>query len=378
MKNPFVYGEVVTGNDFVNRKEEIESLIRDLRDGQRIFLVSPRRYGKTSLIINVLKELQKEGFYTAYIDLFKVSSYKALLELYTKEISRASESKIDAFTQFVREFFPNLRPRIVISPEGGPSVEIDYDPKEKRIPSLLGEVYDAPQKIALKKKDNFVVVFDEFQEIANLDGERIEKLMRAHFQHHDKVAYLFAGSRRRLIYEMISDKKRAFYGMGRLMKLDKLPQEEFGKFLRNKFTKTGFLVEEGVINTILDITENYPYNAQFLCHELWDNCQDKKRISMEDIYPVLDKILEYQSMAYITIWESLTRNQRRLLIGIALWGGRDIFSKDFIKENSLGAVSSVQTSANLLIKKEIIDKESGSYYITDVFFKEWIRREMME
>jgi len=376
VKNPFIYGEVVTGKDFVNRKEEIGSLIRDLKDGQRIFLVSPRRYGKTSLIINVLKELQKEGLYTAYIDLFKVSSFKALLELYAREISKASESKIDAFTRFVREFFPNLRPRIIISPEGSPSVEIDYDPKEKRIPSLLGEVYDAPQKIVLKKKHNFVVVFDEFQEITNLDSERIEKLMRAHFQHHDKVAYLFAGSRRRLIYDMISDKRRAFYGMGKLMKLDKLPREEFGGFLRSKFTGTGFSVEDGVIDEILDITENYPYNAQFLCHELWDNCRDKRRISMEEIHPVLNKILEDQSMAYITIWESLTMNQRRLLIGIASSSGRDIFSKNFIKENDLGAVSSVQTSASLLMKKEIIDKEDGEYYINDVFFKEWIKREM--
>jgi len=377
MKNPFVYGEVVAGKDFANRKEEMESLMRDLKDGQNIFLVSPRRYGKTSLIVNVLKELQKEGLYTAYIDLFKISSFRALLELYTGEISRASESKIDSFTRFVKEFFPNLRPRIIISPEGSPSVEIDYDPKEKRIPSLLGEVYDAPQKIALKGKHNFVVVFDEFQEIANLDGERIEKLMRAHFQHHDRVAYLFAGSRRHIIYDMICNRGRAFYGMGKLMKLDKLPQGEFSRFLQNKFKRTGFSVEEGVMDEILHVTENYPYNAQFLCHELWDNCQGKRRISIEDIYSALNKILEDQSMAYITIWDSLTMNQRRLLIAIASSGGRDIFSKKSIKENNLGAVSSVQTSANLLMKKEIVDKEDGGYFITDVFFKEWIKREMV-
>lgn len=78
MKNPFIYGEVVTGKDFADRETEIEEITRDLKAGQTIFLVSPRRYGKTSLIMNSLEKLQFDGFYTVYIDLFKVSSFKAL------------------------------------------------------------------------------------------------------------------------------------------------------------------------------------------------------------------------------------------------------------------------------------------------------------
>lgn len=81
MKNPFRYGEVVTGEDFADRETELENLTRSLKAGQTIFLISPRRYGKTSLIMNALDKLQKEGFYTAYIDLFKVSAFKSLLEL---------------------------------------------------------------------------------------------------------------------------------------------------------------------------------------------------------------------------------------------------------------------------------------------------------
>ena len=111
MKNPFIYGEVVTGKDFADREIEMAEIIRDLKDGQNIFLISPRRYGKTSLIINALEKLQLEGFYTAYIDLFKVSSFKGLLELYTEAISRAAETKIERFSRLVRDFFPTFTPR---------------------------------------------------------------------------------------------------------------------------------------------------------------------------------------------------------------------------------------------------------------------------
>ncbi|MCK4731800.1 MAG: hypothetical protein KAT65_05000, partial [Methanophagales archaeon] len=151
MENPFRYGEVVTGEDFADRVLELQELIMDLKAGQTIFLISPRRYGKTSLIMNALDKLQKEGFYTAYIDLFKVSSFKGLLELYTEVVSRAVETKIEKFNRLVREFFPNIHPKVVICSDGSPSLELDYEVKEKSAGKLFDEVYEAPQRIAKKK-----------------------------------------------------------------------------------------------------------------------------------------------------------------------------------------------------------------------------------
>ncbi|RCV63368.1 hypothetical protein C5S53_14555 [Methanophagales archaeon] len=377
MANPFRYGEVVTGEDFADRELELQELIMDLKAGQTIFLISPRRYGKTSLIMNALDKLQKEGFYTAYIDLFKVSSFKGLLELYTEVVLRAVETKIERFNRFVREFFPNIHPKVVINSDGSPSLELDYEVKEKSAGKLFDEVYEAPQRIAKKRNKNFIVVFDEFQEIANLNGEAIEKGMRACFQHHDRVGYLFAGSRRHIISDMVTNKQRAFYNMGKVMPLDKIPREEFKIFLEGKFTRTGFSVAEGVLDEILDVTENYPYNVQFLCHELWHNCKDNRKVSSDDITPVMNRILYGQSAVYVTLWNTLPRHQKRILVAIAASGGENIFSKDFIRDNDLGAASSVQTSINLLMKKEIIEKGIGTYYIADVFFDAWIRKEMM-
>jgi len=378
MKNPFIYGEVVTGKDFADREIEMGEILRDLKDGQNIFLISPRRYGKTSLIVNALEQLQKEGFYTAYIDLFKVSSFKGLLEQYTEAISRAAETKIDRFSRLIRDFFPNIQPKVVITPDGRPSIEIDYEVRERSVGKLFDDVYEAPQRIARKRRRNFIVAFDEFQEVVNLNGEMIEKGMRACLQHHDRVGYLFAGSRRHLIYDMISNKQRAFYNMGKIMSLGKIPGEEFKVFLEDKFLGTEFSLEEGVLDEILDVTENYPYNVQFLCHELWNNCRDKRKVSVEDVTPTMNKILDGQSAVYVALWNTLPLHQRRTLIAIASSGGENVFSRDFIRDNALGAVSSVQTSINLLMKKEMIDKEDNNlYYITDVFFRKWIEKEMV-
>jgi hypothetical protein len=137
-----------------------------------------------------------------------------------------------------------------------------------------------------------VVVFDEFQEILNLDGERIEKMMRACFQHHHKVAYLFAGSKRHLIYSMVSDPNRAFYKLGDIMNLQKIIPAEMATFLKKQFSKGHIKVTENVLHYVLKISENVPYNVQYLCHHLWNWCLEAKRVEKQDVMKVVDYFLK--------------------------------------------------------------------------------------
>ncbi|GFP43568.1 hypothetical protein HKBW3C_02698 [Candidatus Hakubella thermalkaliphila] len=377
MKNPFKYGEVVVGEDFADRQKELAELVRDLRDGQRIFLISPRRYGKTSLIMNALMKLKEEGLCTIYLDLYRALSLRQFLEQYASQIAQAAESKLEKAVKVVREILPGIRPNISIAPDGTPSISIDYVVQDQELWKLQEEVYNTPEKLAARKGRQFVVVFDEFQEIANLDGEKIEKAMRASFQHHKRVAYLFAGSKRHLIYDMISDQNRAFYKMGKVMALPKIPREEFSQFLQDRFKRDNFTLENGVMEDILEVTEEYPYNTQFLCHEIWNFCLEEKVVKREAVDTVLNKILERESPIFLALWEGLSVHQRQVLQAIATGGGEKVFSKDFLLQYHLGALSSVQTSIRLLRRKDLLDKEGNIFYITDVFFKEWVKRKMV-
>jgi hypothetical protein len=143
------------------------------------------------------------------------------------------------------------------------------------------------------------------------------------------VSYLFAGSRRHIISDMVTNKRRVFYKMGKVMPLSKIPVEQFKSFLVDKFSRTGFSVEAGVLDEILDVTENYPYNVQFLCPELWNNCLGKRKVTVDDITPTMNGILDGQSAVYATIGNTLPRHQKRMVIAIAVSGGEKIFSRDF-------------------------------------------------
>ena len=149
--------------------------------------------------MNALELIKIEGLFVFYMDLYKVASVRELLDAYAKGIVRSCKTRVEKISDFIKELFPKVRPKIILGDDGVPSIEVDISLKEKELMDSLTEILDVPQKIAKKRRKNFVVVFDEFQEITNFDGERLEKLMRACFQHHHNVAYLFAGSKRHLL-----------------------------------------------------------------------------------------------------------------------------------------------------------------------------------
>lgn len=376
-RNPFFFGEVVTGENFTDRVKEIERLTADLRGGHNIFLISPRRYGKTSLIINVLEHLKKENLLTFYIDLYKVASLRELLEAYAKGVADSCTTRVERFSEFIKDIFPRLRPKMIIGTDGAPSIEVDIQLKDRELFDSLEEVFDIPEKIAKKQKRNFVVVFDEFQEILNLDGERIEKMMRACFQHHHNVAYLFAGSKRHLIHNMVSDPNRAFYKLGDIMNLQKINPADMGAFLKKHFFKGHIEIADSIIVYILQISDNVPYNVQYLCHHLWNWCLEAKRVEKQDVIKVIDNIIAEQFVNYIALWDGLSLRQRLFLKAISKSQGKPIFSKDFISENELGTSGSVQKSITLLKKKNIIDVDGKKIVFNDIFFKKWIKKKML-
>ncbi len=376
-RNPFFFGEVVTGENFTDRVNEIKRLTAELRGGHNIFLISPRRYGKTSLIINVLEHLNKEGLFTFYIDLYKVASLRELLEAYAKGVARSCTTRVERFSEFIKDVFPRLRPKIIIGSDGVPSIEVDIHLKDRELLDSLEEVFDVPEKIAKNRKRNFVVVFDEFQEILNLDGERIEKMMRACFQHHHNVAYLFAGSKRHLIYSMVSEPNRAFYKLGDIMNLQKIEPAEMMMFLKKQFSKGPIELTENILDYVLEISENVPYNVQYLCHHLWNWCLEAKNIEKEDVMKVVNNIIAEQSVNYIALWDGLSLHQRLFLKAISKFQNKPIFSKNFIVENDLGTSGSIQKSITLLKKKNIIDVDVKEIRFNDVFFKEWIKKKML-
>ncbi|MBU0478964.1 ATP-binding protein [bacterium] len=370
MRNPFVYGEPVFGGNFCNRKEEIRKLKNDILSCQKIFLISSRRMGKTSLIKTAIDQISAKEIISISMDLEEFSSYREFLNTYLSLLVKKStpENKI---LGFLRQVLSGLRINFKIDEIGKPVISLDYNQPINA--ELDSKIFNLPEIIASKQNKKLVIVFDEFQEILKLNRKNIEGKLRAHIQHHRNVAYVFAGSKRHLLNEMINSQDKPFYRIGPVMYLEKINEDIFLKFAKDKLKASGIKISDEALQKVIKLAENIPYYTQLLLHELWDSKIDKGLISENDVQLVLSQVIHLYSQNFHLEWSRMILSKRQLLKAISLYGGKQILSGDYLKKNNLGLPSAVRRTLLSLVEDGYLDKENGKYFFADILFREWIK-----
>jgi len=378
MENPFVYGKVARGESFADREAEIKELMADIQSSQNVVIFSPRRYGKTSLVLEVLDRAREQGILAVYLDLFKVTSEEGFIADYAKEVARLEPGGIRSMLRNLRELLPRLVPKVVLKSEkAGVEVEFEFDPRSEKAP-LLDDLFEAVATIGTKSDKRAVVVFDEFQEIADWDADmKVERQMRAQFQLHENVSYIFMGSKRHLMREIFQSKNRPFYRFGKHFPLEKIPRDEFAAFIDKRFAETGIEITAPFIAEILELTEDHPYYTQLFCHILWNRTHERGTVKVDDISSTLQEVFLREGHAFHDLWDMLPLKARQVLVALAKEdrSQAQLYSSDFLQKHALGSASSVQRAVSRLITEEILEKVNGGYEFTDVFFKRWIRDE---
>ncbi len=372
MKNPFVYGEIVTGENFCNRTREIKELVTDIINCQNVIIFSQRRYGKTSLIKLVLRKVKAKGILTFYVDLYPAINKSKFIEIYAGAISSGLPGGVRQVVKKIKEYLPRIIPKVVMDDQSF-HFEFEFE-RTGNISPHIDDLLGAVKKEADRQKKSAVVVFDEFQEIANFDDDEIERKMRSVFQNHRNVSYIFMGSKTHLMRDIFNNPKRPFYKSGKHYPLDKIDPKELRLFAKKKFSDQSIVIGNNELNSILNNTECHPYYFQMLCNVLWELCMETRIITEADIDEALDILISRESSVYVAIWEELTIKQKNLMVALAKEEYPEVFSKKFLETYGLGQSSSIQKALKKLLKKELVQQGNGSYVIYDLFFKKWIRR----
>ncbi len=378
MDNPFVYGEVVPAGAFVNRELELARLIADLADAQKVFLISPRRYGKSSLVRRALTSLSRRGALTVDVTVSSYSSYVSFLEGYARALA-AVETRWDRARAWLMEFITSTRPEVRYEPDavglGRVSVAFPAATTTRDINRLATEVFELPGRLAALRKRTVIVALDEFQAIAGFNGGSVEHALRAAAQHQRRVGYVFAGSEPSLMERMISP-RRPFYKAGPVIRLDKIPPDAFASFIEERFAKTGMKAEPGLGMAIVDLAGNLPYDVQRLAHETWDDARaaGTRRTTLDDLHTTLARLLSEQDTMFEAVWQRLTLAQRAVLRAVVLQNGRELLSAATRTRYRLGAPSSIQASIAALMKQDLLLKEGSQYVVVDSLLREWVAR----
>jgi len=375
-QNPFPIGVPVTGPELADRETELETVRKEVLAGSRLFLISPRRYGKTSLLLESRTRLQANNIPVAYVDLYQATSLAHFLDLFARAVLEAAEGTVEKAIRLAGEFLRALRPTVTINPQGQPAWTVGISQQQPDLLKLRDQILALPQRLADRKKGRLAVFIDEFQEVRAFDGSALEKAMRALFQQQPRVSYVFAGSKESLMWEMVRSRRSPFFRSGPTLSLGPIPSEEFKKYLSGKFRKSGISITPDRLDEILAISDEIPFNVQYLCHALWIVKNGTGEVSADDISLAIQYILASEGEYYAALWDQLSLHQRRTARGLAKSGGASPFTAAFLREHDLGPSASVARSLAQLVKRQVLKKTREGYRFADPFFRAWILSRM--
>jgi len=368
MENPFSYTGIVKGDAFCNRKTELSELLTFTKASQNILLYSHRRYGKSSLIFKLFERLQRQRpkFNTLYIDLYGTLSEKDFATAALTSLGQI-ESRLEKLAQLVRGAIQSVKFGVSIDPvSGSPGMSISFDSS-----------YDEAVTVhALKLLGSFsehrklVVVFDEFQEIANYKQAGFEKRLRAIIQQHDNISYIFCGSKRHILNDIFTNQNRAFYKLAQSYPLEVIETSHYVAWAKKLFEKAGRKIGADLIEEIVSRCENHPMYVQQFLFYLWE--QTHTAIIGKTVAETERKVLQASQNEFFNLWDSLSLNQKKTLKLIVLTNGKDMYYANALQSVGLKAGSQVSRALEKLILSDIVLK-NGYYKIQDVMFKNWIR-----
>ncbi len=365
MKNPFIYGSVVTGEYFVDRENEIKDLSASLLAGQHVLMLSPRKMGKSSLIEETFRRTnEKDGVIALRIDMWKTPNMESFAKEIVNRLISASYTSVEKFLHDSIDLFKRIRPRIYV--DAGGSIGVEFDLAEKRV--LLEEAMELPERIAVKKGKRIILAFDEFQEIARFDGIETEKFLRSVIQAQKNVSYIFSGSEQSMLSLMFGDATRPFYRFARIMKLEPIKESILVEFINSRFKKSRKAIDAEAAKWIAAFSEGAPSYVQQICHETWNL---NSIVDMDVVKTAMDNAISSMDAGFRTIWENISSNEQRvLLIALAKEGAAKIYSSGFIKKYDLKSPGHVRKAIKLLENMRLVENNRPS----DFFFREWLRR----
>jgi len=377
--NPFRFGRIVSGEAFTDRETDITILERELRDGQNVLVEAPRRFGKTSLILEVKRRLEADGIPVAYLDCMLVPSRARLADrlasAYLQAFKNPAQRAEDWVLQHLRSF--RVRPTLTFDERGHTQLSFEAGSAgSPNLDALLEQLFSEPEAIAAEGKKRLVVILDEFQDLMEL-GPSLLRLLRAVIQPQQHVSYAFLGSRQALLRKAVHDRNAPMLKIARPYPLGPLPRDEFTTFLMARFDASGRPIPRAAAQALIDFTGGHPNDTQESAHFLWGVAL-LPLSSEELVSTAIDRVLDAEAAQMTVLWHDSAPAQRNLLTALVEWGGKNIYSEAYRRHANLGAATTVQRAVQTLLERELVDLDlTGGYGIKERFFEEWIRRRIV-
>ena len=366
--NPFIITGYESPTYFCDRKSETAQLIDALHNGRNVTLTSPRRMGKTGLILHafhLLKE-QHPDRRTIYIDLFATESIADFTRVFSTAVLGRLDSNPVRMMKKAAAIVKGARPTIYLDEvTGSPKISLDFVKGEEE--HTIEQVFNYLKESG---KECYIA-FDEFQQVATYPEKNVEALLRSHIQHIHNAHFIFSGSQAHMLNEMFLSPKRPFYQSSSHMAIGPIEENAYFIFASAFFSKKKTELDKDSFHHVYQRYNGHTWYIQKILNELYARKED--RLDEELIQQTIRHIIEENEYYYQMLVRAYSKGQVKLIKAIAKEKVvKEITSGSFITKYGLTATSSVKSALKRLLDEEVVYLSEEGYSIYDRFFGEWL------
>lgn len=367
-RNPYHYGTPVEAEHFTGRDEELAALVSRLRNGINAFVMSPRRFGKTSLLLRAERELAADGAAAVHVNVLRCRDLPALAGALTTAAYHTA-GRWHRAAHAVPEFLKRVR--------GNPTITFDGDRPKFTFEPRLSDA-DADTVIAdvyrllgeTSRKVPALLVLDEFQAVITL-APHLPALLKSLADEHLHVSLVVAGSKKHLMEGLVASPNAALYGMAERIELGPLPRPVMAQYLRERAEAGRKRMTAAVAEQLVDLAWPAPNDIQRLAYEAYDAAG--ARLDEDAVLSGLERAVAHEAATYAERFERLSPGQRRLVVAVADESPRQPYAAEFAVRTGLANPSSVRKAVDALEADEVIVSRDGALAVGDPFFAAWLR-----
>jgi hypothetical protein len=370
--NPFHYGTPVEGEQFTGRERELEALVNRMSNRVHVVLLSPRRYGKTSLLLKAEAQLTHAEPPAAIVkaNVLRARDLPTLVAQLTAGAYRIPGARWHRARHAVPEFLRRLRlrPTVAFDDDAKPTFSFAADLTALDADEVIGDLYGLLDEEA--KQRPAVLILDEFQAITS-HGDHLPGLLKALADAHPKVCLVVAGSKRHLMERLVTSEGAPLYGMAQKLALGPIPDDVMTAFLRNRSRAGGKPITEDATQRILQLAGPVPNEIQHLAYESFEVAV--RRINNDAVTRGLEQAVAHEASTYAEVFAARPPGQRRVLVALAAGPTDPPYSAGFARSVGLAGSNSVKKAVDALAADELVADRDGHLAVSDPFFAAWLR-----
>lgn len=368
--NPFHYGSPVTGDRFTDREAELGALLACMRQRQKAVLLSPRRYGKTSLLKRAIHDLRAEGGRAGLVSLIGCSSRRQVAQTLATAVARELIGGVEGRFEQVREQLAGVRASLSLEfTHEGLKVGLAPSRADSDWSEVIGDVLRLLTRLA-EREHPVSLVIDEFQRVAEINAG-LPGVFKALVDELEDASLVFAGSKLHLMQPLSEGSGAPLLQVGTKISLAPIPKALMVPFLEERARAGG--KELVAAELIYDLTRGVPNDVQQLA--FWAFEEPAASVDADAVHRALDRLVALQAEDFADSFDKLAPSQQRLLEALAEGPVNDPYTRRMLERVEVANANAIRVALRRLGDLELVDHSPAGWRVASAFFERWLQRQ---